>query len=142
MNAHGRRPRAGSAARRGMTLLEVILAVIILSGVLLVLGGFSAKFAQANGQAHLVITANEIASARLDEIRTQPTYASIDTLATPTNGADSVQKDNTTFLRVTKIRHVGGTAATDSVDYRLMTVIVTHPSMTRTVSKTTAIAAF
>jgi prepilin-type N-terminal cleavage/methylation domain-containing protein len=128
--------------RRGMSLVEVIVAMIILTGVLLVLGAFSAKFAQANGQAHLVITANEIATARLDEIRTQPTYASLNLLATPPLTPDSIRADNTTFVRRTFVRRVGGSAATDSVDYKLMTVTVSHPSMKKVVSKTTAIAAW
>jgi prepilin-type N-terminal cleavage/methylation domain-containing protein len=137
-----RRDPGAARARRGMTLVEVVVAIIILAGVLLVLGGFSAKFAQANSQAHLVITANEIAAQRLDEVRTQPTYASIDLLATPAAAPDTAQRDNTTFYRSTRVRRVGGTAPTDSVDYKLLTVIVTHPSMTKPVTKTTAIAAF
>ena len=129
-------------ARHGMSLVEVIVAMIILTGVLLVLGAFSAKFAQANGQAHLVITANEIATARLDEIRTQPTYASLNLLATPPQTPDSIKTDNTTFVRRTFVRRVGGIAATDSVDYKLLTVTVSHPSMSKVISKTTAIAAY
>jgi prepilin-type N-terminal cleavage/methylation domain-containing protein len=128
--------------RRGMSLVEVIVAMIILTGVLLVLGAFSAKFAQANGQAHLIITANEIATARLDEIRTQPTYASLNALASPVATPDSIRTDNTTFVRRTFVRRVGGIAATDSVDYKLMTVTVSHPSMKKVISKTTAIAAY
>jgi type II secretory pathway pseudopilin PulG len=125
-----------------MSLVEVVVAMLILTGVLLVLGAFSAKFARANGQAHLVITANEIAASRLDEIRTQATYSALDLLATPAGTPDKIPADNTVFLRTTKLKRVGGATVTDSVDYKLMTVTVTHPSMSKVITKTTAIAAY
>jgi prepilin-type N-terminal cleavage/methylation domain-containing protein len=134
-------PPRGGRARRGMTLVEVVVAMMILTGVLLVLGAFSARFSQATSQAHLVITANEIAASRLDEIRTQPTYGALDALTSASSG-DTVLADNTRFTRVTTVRRVGGTKATDSVDYKLVTVTVNHPSMKRAVSKTSAMAAF
>ena len=135
---------AGRHARRGMSLIEVMVALFILTGVLLVLGNFSAKFAQANGQAHLIITANEIAASRLDEIRTQPTYSGLDTMNTPNPPprTDSIKVDNTTFVRLTQVARYGGPAVADSFDYKVMTVTVTHPSLKKPVTKTTAIAAF
>jgi prepilin-type N-terminal cleavage/methylation domain-containing protein len=126
------------AARRGMSLVEVIVAMLILTAVILVLGGFSAKFAQANGQAHLIITANEIAASRMDEIRTQPTYASLDLLKA---AGDTVKADFTSFIRKTDIKRIGG-GITDTLDYKLFTVTVTHPSLKKVVKKTTAMAAF
>jgi Tfp pilus assembly protein PilV len=123
--------------RSGMTLAEVIVAMIILTGVLLALGSFTAKFAQASGQARLVIAANELAARRLDAVRTQPTYLSVANLA----GGRMVKADFTTFSESTKVVRVGG-AATDSLDYMLVTVRMRQPSMRRVVSKTTAVAAF
>ncbi|HEX5971033.1 MAG TPA: prepilin-type N-terminal cleavage/methylation domain-containing protein [Gemmatimonadaceae bacterium] len=140
MNLPIRRPplrRAAPRPRSGMTLAEVIVAMVILTGVLLALGSFTVRFAQASGQARLVIAANELAARRLDAVRTQPTYLSVAALA----GGRSVQSDFTTFAESTKVVRVGG-APTDSVDYMLVTVRVRHPSMRRVVSKTTAVAAF
>jgi type II secretory pathway pseudopilin PulG len=129
-----------SARRRrsGMTLVEVIVAMFILTGVILVLGGFSAGFARANAQAHLVISANEIAAARLDEARTQPSYSALEALA----DSSDIASDNTVFTRVTTVRRVGSNTPQSVEDYRLVTVRVTHPAMRRVVSKTTAITAF
>lgn len=127
--------------RDGMTLVEVIVAMMILTGALLVLGAFSAKFAQATSQARLVIAANEIAASRLDAARTQPTYVALDSLASKPGG-DTVQADQTRFVRVTTVSHLGGSTAKDSTDYKVLTVSVTHPSMRKTVTKTTAMAAF
>jgi Tfp pilus assembly protein PilV len=120
-----------------MTLAEVIVAMVILTAVLLALGSFTVKFAQASGQARLTIAANEIAARRLDAVRTQPTYLSVAGLA----GGRTITSDFTTFAESTRVVRVGG-APTDSVDYMLVTVRVRHPAMRRVVSKTTAVAAF
>ena len=123
--------------RSGMTLVEVIVAMLLLVTVILVLGGFSAKFAQATGQAHLIVLANELAATRLDAVRQQPTYAAIDSLV----GVYAVKSDFSVDTVRTQMIRIGG-AITDSVDYKLVTVTVTHPAMRKTVTKTTAIAAF
>lgn len=123
--------------RRGMTLVEIIVAMMLLVGVVLVLGGFSAKFAQATGQAHFVVAANEIAATRLDAVRQQPTYAAIDTMVR----TDTVKADFSAYTMKTQVVRIGG-AITDSVDYKLVTVTVKHPAMRKTVTKTTAMAAF
>src|SRR5215216_4744720 len=99
------------AGRTGMTLVEVIIAMAILVGVLFVLGGFSAKYAQASGQARLTITANELAAQRLDAVRTQPSYSAVALLA----GTTTTRADFTTFTIATATRRIGG-APTDSVD--------------------------
>lgn len=125
-------------SRAGMSLVEVIVAMMLLVGVVLVLGGFSAKFAQATAQAHLVIIANELASTRLDAVRQQPTYAAIDSLA----GTDlGVKADFSTYTVRTQMVQMGGNVA-DTIDYKLVTVTVTHPAMRKVVAKTTAVAAF
>lgn len=123
--------------RRGLTLVEIIVAMTILVGVLFTLGGFTMKYAQASAQARLTITANELAAQRLDAVRTQPSYSAIALLASTT----TVKADYTTYGMTTTVRRVGG-AVTDSVDYQLVTVTVTHPAMRKPVAKTTAIAAF
>jgi HAMP domain-containing protein len=120
-----------------MSLVEVIVAMLLLTGVVLGLGGFMAKFSAANAQARLVIAANEIAAMRLDAIRTQSTYSSIALLADST----LVTRDYTNFGMRTRVKRIGGQPA-DSVDYRIVSVYVTHPGMRKTVTKTTAVAAF
>jgi type II secretory pathway pseudopilin PulG len=125
-------------ARKGMTLVEVIVAMMLLVGVVLVLGGFSAKFAQASNQAHLIVLANEIAAARLDVVRQQPTYVALDTLVVAN---DSVRADASWYKVQTQKTRIGG-GVLDSVDYKMFTVTVTHPMMRKVVTKTTAVAAF
>lgn len=126
-----------SRRRSGMSLVEVIVAMMLLVGVVLVLGGFSAQFARATAQAHLIVLANELAASRLDAVRQQPTYAALDSLAT----TDTVKADFSQYAVKTLLLRVGG-GVTDSVDYKIVTVTVTHPAMKKTVTKTTAVAAF
>ena len=123
--------------RRGMSLVEVIVAMMLMVGVVLVLGGFSAQFARATAQAHLIVLANELAATRLDAVRQQPTYAALDSLAK----TDTVKADFSQYAVKTQLLRMGG-GVTDSVDYKLVTVTVTHPAMKKTVTKTTAVAAF
>ena len=133
-------PRRGQPtvhARAGMSLVEVIVAMVLLVGVVLVLGGFSAQFARATSQAHLVITANELAATRLDAVRQQPTYVAIDSLAR----TDTMNADFSSYQVKTQVLQIGG-APTDTIDYKLATVTVTHPGMKKIVIKTTAVAAF
>jgi type II secretory pathway pseudopilin PulG len=142
MKARTRRARRPVALlrglrRKGMTLVEVIVAMMLLVGVVLVLGGFSAKFSQASNQAHLIVLANEIAATRLDAVRQQPNYAALDSLAR----FDSAKADVSWYYVRTQFVRVGG-AVTDSLDYKIFTVTVTHPFMKKTVTKTTGIAAF
>ena len=120
-----------------MSLVEVIVAMMLLVGVVLVLGGFSAQFARATSQAHLVITANELAATRLDAVRQQPTYVAIDTLVR----TDTIKSDFSSYVVRTQVMRIGGTP-TDTLDYKLATVTVTHPAMKKIVSKTTAVAVF
>lgn len=121
-----------------MSLVEVIVAMMILVGVLLALGRFMAMYAQASGQAHLTIVADELAAQRLDAVRTLPSYLSVTGLA---ESNKSVPADSRWFTRTTTVKRIGG-APTDSLDYSLVTVTVTHPSLRKPVSKTTAVAAF
>ena len=129
--------QATAHARDGMSLVEVIVAMMLLVGVVLVLGGFSAQFAQATSQAHLVITANELAATRLDAVRQQPTYVAMDSLAR----TDTIKSDFSSYVVRTQVVRIGGTP-TDTLDYKLATVTVTHPAMKKIVTKTTAVAVF
>jgi prepilin-type N-terminal cleavage/methylation domain-containing protein len=130
-----------SGARRGFTLVEVVVALAILTGALLGLSLFIARMAQATSSARLLGTATELASDRLELVKSATTYSTIDSLYTATETSIPGSPDYFGFTRKTLIQHVGG-LATDSVDYKIITVIVTHVSLTLPVRKTTSLAAF
>jgi prepilin-type N-terminal cleavage/methylation domain-containing protein len=130
-----RRPRSG------LTLAEVIVSLAILGGVLLALGMFSARLSQATSQARIRITAAQLASERIEQVKSAPRYTAIESMfvATEANlsGPDSLGR----FSRRTWVTRVGG-QVTDSIDYKIVTVQVSQANASGTVRKTTVIAPF
>ncbi|MDE3053235.1 MAG: hypothetical protein KGJ70_05065, partial [Gemmatimonadota bacterium] len=82
----------------------------------------------------------ELAANRIELIKGSTNYASIDSFAV-TETSIPGSSTYAGFTRRTYVQHVGG-AVTDSVDYRIVTVVISNPVMPDTVKKTTAIAAF
>jgi prepilin-type N-terminal cleavage/methylation domain-containing protein len=122
--------------RRGLSLIEVIVALLILGGVMLGLGMFTAKMSQATSGSRMRITASQAASERIDSVKMAPRYAAIESVFVAT---ETSPKDYAGYTRQTWVTHVGG-KVTDTTDYKLVTVQVTNPQMTGSVRKTTAIS--
>ncbi|MHB1862541.1 MAG: type IV pilus modification PilV family protein [Gemmatimonadaceae bacterium] len=127
-------------ARDGFTLIEVVIALLILGMALLGLALFVSRMAHAATFSRLLGTANELAADRIETIKSATTYSTLDTRFAGTETSIS-GLGNSGFTRQTIIRHIGG-GTSDSLDYRIVTVIVTNPAMTDTIRKTTVIAAF
>ena len=134
-----RRRRCRWRARYGFTLIETIIALIILGVALLGLALFVSRMAHAGTDSNLLGTANELAADRIETIKSDLKYSTIDAFAGTETSIPGV--GNAGFVRQTIIRHVGGDVS-DSVDYRVVTVVVTNPAMPDTIRKTTVIAAF
>lgn len=129
-------------ARRGLSLVEVIVALAILGGVLLALGMFSARLAQATSSSRVRVTATQLVAERIEQVKSAPRYAAIESLyvATESNvpSPDSVGK----YSRRTWVTRVGG-ALTDTIDYKIVTVQVSEANLKGgPVRKTTVIAPF
>jgi prepilin-type N-terminal cleavage/methylation domain-containing protein len=125
-------------ARNGFTLVEVVVALIVLGVALLGLSLFVSNMAHSGTDSRMIGTANELAADRIETIKSALTYSTLDTRYA---GTESTIPGYSGYTRKTIIRHVGG-GATDSLDYRIVTVLVTNSAMTDTVRKTTIIAAF
>ncbi|HEY5220461.1 MAG TPA: hypothetical protein VIJ16_11665 [Gemmatimonadaceae bacterium] len=134
------RVRSQLRARPGFSLAEMVVALGILTGALLGLALFVSKMAHTTSTAQLLSVGSELVANRIETVKSNPTYATIDTFAT-TESTISGSTDYKGFKRQTLVKHVGG-AVTDSVDYRIVTVIVTNPLLTSPVRKTTIIASF
>lgn len=141
MTKHVLSTRLRSRPRRGLSLVEVIVSLAILGGVLIALGMFSTRLAQSTSAARFRIAAAQLAADRLEFAKGAPRYTAIETLTVateyPVTSADSVRG----FTRQTWVQHVGG-LVTDTIDYKTVTVQVTHPQMQGNVRKTTVIAPF
>jgi prepilin-type N-terminal cleavage/methylation domain-containing protein len=130
-------PRLPAVRRCGMTLIETLVAVVVLGTALIGMGYFMGNFAHTTKVATLQQRALDLATDRIDSVRHVSNYASIDTMA----ASETIIADSSTYTRVTMVQHVGG-GPTDSLDYRTVTVAVTMPSVTTPARKSTIIAAF
>jgi Tfp pilus assembly protein PilV len=119
-----------------MSLIEVMIALVILSGALLALGRFVTQFTHNISTAGIKNTAIELASDRIETIKSATKYATIDSIY---RGTETSIAGRPKFTRQTIIRRIGG-GATDTLDYKLVTVIVSHPALSASIRKTTAIA--
>ena len=126
------------SARRGMTLVEVMVALVLMAGVLLALGRFSGTLARTTGIARLTATATQLVGDRLETVKGSPRYVAIESLYVATESSISGFSG---FTRQTQVLRIGGTS-TDSVDYKIITVTVSNPSLTKAVRKSTVIAPF
>jgi len=124
--------------RKGLTLIEVMMALTILACAMLSMASYLTKFARTVASADVLATANEIAADQLESVKAAPRYAAIDTLYP---GTTAMTGAYTGYTRVTKVSHTGG-GATDLYDYRTITVAVTNSRLTKPVVKTSIIAAF
>jgi prepilin-type N-terminal cleavage/methylation domain-containing protein len=136
----GARARVSShvRARRGLSLVEVIVALAILGGVLLALGLFSARLSQATSNSRIRIAAAQLAADRLELVKTAPRYSVIESLYVATENSIP---NFPGYTRRTWVQRVGG-AVTDTIDYKIITVQVSNSQMAGNVRKTTVIAPF
>lgn len=124
--------------RAGMSLIEVIIAIVILSGALLSMGGFVQKFAHTVSLTDVRGVAAELAADRIETVKAATSYSAIDSLYRKT---ESSIPGYPKYTRQTLVQRVGG-GATDLVDYKIITVVVSTPALKVPVKKTTIISDF
>ena len=121
-----------------MTLVEVLVALVLLAGVLLAMGKFTAQLANSTGVARLTATGAQLVADRLETVKSAPRYTAIESLYVAT---EYPMPGFTGFTRRTLVGRVGG-QPTDSIDYKIVTVEVSNPSLAKPVRKSTVIAPF
>lgn len=131
-------------ARRGMTIIEVMFAIVILSGVMLAMSRFGQAFTRATRNAANLAVASDLATARLEVVRGHPVYRTLVSTFDGTSetsadaGANPSMQGHPGFTRTTTVTRTTG-ATTDHVT---VTVTVTAAVLTAPVTKTAVIAAF
>lgn len=121
-------------ARRGLSLLEVVVSLTILGTSLLGMAEYGRRFATTNQRSGLQNTALDLATDRIERIKAERNYTTMDTLA----GTHNVTVNGVTFVRQTIIART----VTTRLDYKTVTVSVQRGTMTLPIRKTTAIARF
>ncbi len=124
--------------RPGFTLVEVVVSIALLGGVLLAFAGFTRNFVRASNGVALRAAASDLAVERLEAAKAATSYAAIDALA----GTEATVPNTTPGYSGYARRTVVTQTRTAQVDYKTITVTVTHPALAASVNKTTAIAAF
>lgn len=120
-----------------MTIIEVMFAVVILSGVMLALARFGQAFTRATREAATVGIASDLATARLEVIRAYPLYDSLgifvqteqndSTAYPPMSGFSGFTRSTAVATRQTKV----GSRLT--VEYKTVTVTVQSTNADSTV---------
>ncbi len=134
--------RASRSLRAGMTLIEVLVAIVILAGVLLSLGRFSGILAHTAGTARITATATQLVADRLETVKGAPRYVAIESLyVLAGQGNEATVSGFPGYSRQTLVLRVGG-LPTDTVDYKIVTVTVSHGSLSTPVRKSTVVGQF
>lgn len=122
-------------ARQGLTLIETLIALTILTGAMLGMGTFVSRLSHSSGTGYEMSMAGDLAVARLEQVKAYPVYASLEAkfVATETGIAGYPG-----FTRQTYITHTSTTRA----DYKIVTVVVTASALSTPMKKTSVIAAF
>jgi prepilin-type N-terminal cleavage/methylation domain-containing protein len=134
-----------SRTRAGMTLIEVIISVMILSGVLIGLSNFTRRFQRLTTNHTALASASELATARLEAIEQYRPYSSLvatfngTSETSATAGANPPMTQYPGYARTTSVVRTGPTT---TADYVTITVSVTESGTGTTVSKSLVIAAF
>ena len=118
-----------------MTLIEVIIAMVILSGVVLGMGSYVTKFARGGAEASIRSTASDLVSDRLEQIKACGKYS---TLEATYAGTESSLAGFPGYSRSTVIQRVN----TPAVDYKVITVTVSNVALSSPIKKTTMISSF
>ncbi len=120
----------------GFTLVEVIIAMLIMSTVLLAMVGATASLIHVVSVADRNSSALQLVDSRIERVQMDPNYAGLDSTYA---GTESDFPTLPGYVRTTTIVQFGGTG--QAVDYKKVTVTVTGPGLTDPVARTITMAA-
>jgi prepilin-type N-terminal cleavage/methylation domain-containing protein len=127
--------RRRGRTRGGFTLIEVLVALVILSTAMMSISSYISNLGRTSGLASVRATAGDLVAARLELIKADLNYAALESTFVQT---ESEISGHPGFERETRIVHT----LSPTVDYKTVTVIVTAPALPGPVKKTTVINSF
>lgn len=107
-------------SEQGFTLVEVVVALVILSVAVLGLSGSAAGLGQAAARAELRALAMESVQDRISRVRLDPRYGDLDSIY---SGVDTNLLGIAGLTRTTTVTHVLQTNPVD-LDYKRIHVVV------------------
>ena len=131
------------SAPRGMTIIEVMFAIVILSGVMLALARFGQGFGKATKNAANLAVASDLATGRIETVRAHGTYATIvstfgGVTETSQTAANPSMSGYAGYTRVTAATQT----VNDTLNFVTVTVTVTADALTSAMAKSVVISRF
>ena len=120
--------------RYGFTLIELMLAIVILTIVLTGVARYTAQFMHAVSTSTTRTTAAQVATERIELVKADPSYLS---LATIWDQSQTGFPGYPNMTRTTTVSRITGNVP--QRDYTVVTVRVTEPTMISPVNVTTVV---
>ncbi len=125
-----------------MTLVEVLFAIVLLSGVMLAMARFGQSFIRVSRESAVIAGASDLAYGRLEVVRAHRLYRTLATFAATETSATTAARPSMAeaagFTRVTTVTR----DSTATSDVTRVTVTVTSAVLSQPVAKTAVIARF
>lgn len=121
--------------RNGFTLVEMLLAIVILAIILGSVARYTSQYLHTVTTSTTRTTASEVARERIGLVDMDPSYT---TLATAWAGTEIGFPGYPAMTRVTTVSRVTGNAPPS--DYTIVTVRVSEPTMGAPINVTTVVA--
>lgn len=129
----------GDAGRRGFTLVEVVVALVILAFAVLGMGASAGILSRYAAEAELRALAAQAVQDQISEIKVDPRYAQLDSLY---EGTETDLEGLSGYTRVTEITQVRDTRPGGGVlDYKIINVVVSGPALTSNISRRIVVGA-
>jgi len=127
---------------RGFTLIEVAISVVILSTALLIVPMAGMKFTRTVSTNRMRNEANAVADAWIARCRAEPNYAALDSNVAGKCRWTGTNLGSYGFTRTTTITTDATLSglADNLNDYKRITVVVTAPGLSPSVTRTVTIA--
>jgi prepilin-type N-terminal cleavage/methylation domain-containing protein len=122
--------------RKGFTLIEVIIALVLLTVVVLGMATGTGRFMHTVAEADRRGAALQLAADRLDLVLLDPDYGGLDSLYVATETGFATLPG---MIRTTEIVLVGGSA--QSMDHKKITVTVSGPGLVTAITRSATVAA-
>ncbi len=126
--------RVAASSRHGFSLIEVMIALVILSGVLLTLAASTSRYLSIITKNRIRIQSGAVADAQISAVRVAPNYL---TLISQFDGTLA----NVPFPGYSRVTRVVRTGAGTTADRTSVVVTVTGPQLPTPVIRYATIAA-
>ena len=132
-----RRKVRRQASRQGFTLIEVLIAIVILTGVILGMAHVTGRMLHTIATSDRTSAALELVSDRLEQVSLDPDYEG---LAAEYKGTETGFPTLPGFKRTTSVVRTGGSGKSGP-DYTRITVTVDGPGLLAPLSRTVTVGA-